>query len=288
MSQFIISAFADEIDPMLQKQMDVLKEHGIRYIEMRGVNGKSIVEHSAAEAKEIKRQLDARGFRISAIGSPIGKIGAGDDFRPHLDLFKHTMELAQILGTQYIRMFSFYIPAGESPDACRDEVMERWSRFIEAAKGSQLVLLHENEKGIYGDTAERCLDLLETMNCGYLKAIFDPANFIQCDVKTYPEAFGLLKKHIAYMHIKDALFSDHSVVPSGHGDGHVRDILAELQSSGFEGFLSIEPHLADFTGFAALEPNSPVNRLPEGGPKQFAIAAAALNKILESLGSMPQ
>jgi len=280
MGKFILSAFADEIDPMLATQMDVLDQYGIKHIEMRGVNGKNLVHYSLEEVRELKRQLDARGFSISAVGSPIGKIKITDDFAPHLELFRHTVQIAKILKTQYIRMFSFYIPEGKNPNLYRDEVMDRWSRFIKAAEGTGLTLLHENEKGIYGDTAERCLDLLETMNCSYMKAIFDPANFVQCDVKTYPEAFNMLKEHVVYMHIKDALYKDHSVVPSGFGDGRLKDILAELKNMGFMGFLSLEPHLADFAGFAALEPASPVNKLPEGGPKQFAIALEALKKII--------
>lgn len=280
MGKFVLSAFADEIDPMLAKQMDVLDQYGIKHIEMRGVNGKNLVQYSLEEVRELKRQLDARGFSISSIGSPIGKIKISDDFAPHLELFRHTIQIAKILKTQYIRMFSFYIPEGESPDLYRDEVMDRWSRFIKAAEDTGLTLLHENEKGIYGDTAERCLDLLDTMNCSYMKAVFDPANFVQCNVKTYPEAFNMLKEHIVYMHIKDALYKDHSVVPSGFGDGRLKDILAELRNMGFMGFLSLEPHLADFAGFAALEPASPVNKLPEGGPKQFAIALEALRKVL--------
>ena len=138
-----------------------------------------------------------------------------------MDLFKHTIEIAHILETNYIRMFSFYMPKEEDPSVYRDEVMERWSRFIDEAKGSNLILLHENEKGIYGDNAQRCLDLLKTMNCNYFKAIFDPANFVQCDVTTYPDAFELLKDYVVYLHIR-CKFSDHSVVPSGQGDGMIK------------------------------------------------------------------
>lgn len=281
MSKFILSAFADEIDPDLGIQMDVLDEHGIKYIEMRGVNGKNLIEYTLPEVREIKKQLDERGFKLSSIGSPIGKINITDDFEPHLELFKHAIEIAKIMETKYIRMFSFFIPKGEDPAIYRDEVMKRWKEFIKVAEGTGIILLHENEKEIYGDTAVRCLDLLNTMNCSYLKAVFDPANFVQCDVKTFPEAFNLLKEHIVYMHIKDALYSDHSVVPAGYGDGKVKEILSELQKTGFEGFLSLEPHLTSFVGYAALEPNSKVNNKPEGGPKQFAIAAEALKKLLK-------
>ncbi len=283
MSRFILSAFGDEISPNLTTQMDVLEQNGISFIEMRGVNGKNVVQLTAGEARDIKKQLDARGFRISAIGSPFGKIGIEDDFAPHLELFRHTLELAKILDTVYIRLFSFYPPDGADPADYRSQVMDRFSQFIQAAEGTGITLLHENEKDIYGDTPERCLDLLETMNCSCAGAIFDPANFVQCDVKTYPEAYELLKKYIRYMHIKDAVYSDHHVVPAGYGDGKVREILKALYDSGYEGFLSIEPHLWDFVGFSDLEPHSHINKMEDGGPKQFAMAAEALKKIIAEI-----
>lgn len=281
--RFLVSAFADEIDMDLKTQMDVLDQHGIEYIEMRGVNGKSLVEYSLEEVKEIKKQLDERGFKISSVGSPIGKIKITDNFSEHFELFKHTLKIAQILDTKYIRMFSFFMPKGEDPANYRDEVMNRWNQFIKEAEGSGIMLLHENEKDIYGDTPERCLDIIKTMNSSSLRIVFDPANFVQCDVDVYPHAYEMLKYHIEYMHIKDALYSDHSVVPSGYGDGNVRSILEDLYKNGYNGFLSLEPHLGSFAGFADLEPNSTVNDMPEGGPKQFAIAAEALNKILEDI-----
>lgn len=283
MSKFILSAFADEIDMDLKTQMDVLDEHGIKYIEMRGVNGKGLVDYSLEEVREIKKQLDARGFKLSSVGSPIGKIKITDEFEPHLEKFKHTIEIAHIMECKYIRMFSFFIPQGEDPAKYRDEVMNRWSRFIKAAEGKDVVLLHENEKDIYGDTAERCLDILKTMNCNYLKAVFDPANFVQCGVETYPEAYELLKDYVVYMHIKDAVYSDGHVVPAGQGDGKVKEILSTLYGQGYEGFLSLEPHLGAFQGFAALEPDSKWANLPEGGPRKFAVAVQALKSIIKEM-----
>lgn len=281
MFKFILSAFGDEIDMDLNRQMDVLEQHGISHIEMRGVNGKNLTEYTLDEVREIKKELDNRGFRISAVGSPIGKIKITEDFGPHLALFRHTVEIAKILETKYIRMFSFFIPEGHDPARYRDEVMYRWKEFIKAAEGSGLTLLHENEKDIYGDTPERCLDLFQTMNCSYFKAVFDPANFVQCDVETYPGAYELLKGYIEYMHIKDAVYQDHHVTPAGEGDGRLKEILEALSNGGFQGFLSIEPHLATFEGFQNLEPNAKVSMgLPGDGDKKFAVAAAALNKII--------
>lgn len=278
-----MSAFADEIDPGLDVQMDVLEQHGISYIEMRGVGGKNITQYSLEEVMEIKRRLDKRGFRISAIGSPIGKISITDDFGPHLELFRHTLEIAKILETRYIRMFSFYIPEGEKPENYRGEVMDRWRRFLEAAEGTGIMLLHENEKDIYGDTPQRCLDLVKEMDNGNMKLIFDPANFVQCDVETYPEAYELLKEHVVYLHIKDAVYSDHHVVPAGQGDGKVKEILESLYKRGFEGFLSIEPHLWNFVGFAELENRKVEASEEDSGPDKFAIAAYALKKLIREV-----
>ena len=284
MSKFILSAFADEIDMNLNMQMDVLKEHDISHIEMRGVNGKGLVEYDLDEVKKIKSQMDARGFKLSSVGSPLGKIKITDDFAPHLELFKHTIEVARVMESPYIRMFSFFMPAGDDPAIYKDEVMTRWIRFIEAAKGAGVVLLHENEKDIYGDTAERCVDLFKSMQCDYFKAVFDPANFVQCDKETYPKAYEMLADHIVYMHIKDALYSDHSIVPAGHGDGKIKEILTELNNKGYEGFLSLEPHLGKFEGLSSLENELDVSGMPDGGPKLFAVAANALKKVISEIG----
>ena len=283
MSKFVISAFADEIDKDLTVQMDVLDKHGVKFIEMRGVNGKGLVNHTLDEVRQIKEQLDTRGFKLSSVGSPLGKIKITDDFEPHMDLFLHTLEIAKILETKYIRMFSFFMPKGEDPKNYREEVINRWNRFINASENFDVILLHENEKDIYGDTAERCLDLMEALNSPKVRMVFDPANFVQCNEQTYPNAYELLKDHSEYMHIKDALYSDRSVTPAGYGDGKVKEILTKLYERGFDGFLSLEPHLNSFTEYSKLELNPEVLNMPDGGPKRFAAAKKALDDITNEI-----
>ena len=284
MGKFVISAFADEIDNTLKVQMDVVELFGVSHIEMRNVNSKGLVFHTLDEVKEIKRQLDDRGFRLSAVGSPIGKYGIDEPFEPHLDLFKHTLEIAHLLEAPYIRMFSFWMPKGEDPGKYRGAVLDRWGQFVEAARGSGIILAHENEKGIYGDTAERCLDLLASLNCDYVKAVFDPANFVQCDEETYPKAWNMLKDFVAYMHIKDANYEGRGVVPSGHGDGKVKEILSELAAMEGTYFLSLEPHLGGYKGPAALEPESVGDSLPEWRQRMFALAHQELKRIIDEIG----
>lgn len=250
-----ISCFADEIDSSVEKQMALMEELGIGWVEFRSGDGKGVADYTEAEAEALMRRLEGKKIGVSAVGSPIGKISITDDFEPHLESLAHIAELAKIWNTPYIRCFSFFIPEGEKPEKFRDEVFRRMDRMVELAARKNLVLLHENEKEIYGDLAPRCLELMEEFGGENLKATFDFANFVQCGQDTL-EARDMLKEYVAYVHVKDALFDGGRVVPVGQGDGNVKEILTRLDQEGFQGFLSLEPHLADFAGLSGLEKNA--------------------------------
>lgn len=264
MYNFTLSAFGDEIHENITTQMDVLERNGVKFIEVRNVNGVNISDWKPAEFKEIIKQMKDRGFGVSSLGSPIGKIGITDDFAPHLDKFKNTLEIAAVAETKYIRMFSFYMDQSKCAEY-RDEVLERWNAFIEAAKGYDVTLLHENEGGIYGQCAENCYDLITTLNTDKVKAVFDPANFVVHGHDTL-KAFDLLKDLSVYFHIKDAVRGV-MVVPAGEGEGNVPTIIDQLKARNYNGFLSLEPHLA--TGDIAV-----------CGEEKFEIALGALRKLI--------
>lgn len=277
-----ISGFADEIAAPLEKQIEVIKKLGVPYIEMRGVNWKPLVEHSLEEVKDIKQKLDDNGIRISAVGSPIGKIKITDSFEEHFELYKKTVEIAKILETPYIRMFSFYIPEDEEPETYKEEVFERMEQFITYAEEHDVVLLHENEKDIYGESALCCKELMDQFYGNHFKAIFDFANFVQCGQDTW-EAYNLLKEYIAYIHIKDAKADSGKVVPAGAGDGNVEKILHTMLENGYDGFFSLEPHLAVFNGFGALEKGKGENKAEMTGEEAYTMAYQALMDILERI-----
>ena len=273
-----ISGFADEIDPSMDVQLALLDKLGVKYIEFRSGDGTGVADYTNEQAVALKARLDAAGVKVSAIGSPIGKIGIEDDFAPHMEKFKHVVELAKIFDTPYIRMFSFFIPEGKNPDDYRDEVLARIAQFVEYAKEQNVILLHENEKGIYGDNAARCLDLMKNFYGDHFKCTFDFANFVQRKQDTL-EAYKLLKDYITYVHIKDAQWDTGKVVPAGMGDGHVKEILTKLSESGYEGFLSLEPHLADFAAFKSLENNGSALEIGSG-TVAFTTAYNALKEII--------
>lgn len=280
MNNILITGFFDEVHEDFTIQVKAMKKLNINYLEIRGVNGRNITSFTLTEAKELKKQMERENIKISAIGSPIGKIFINEPFEKHLELYKHTIELAHIFETKYIRIFSFYLP-NDNIDY-RNEVLRRLKIFVEIAQKENIILLHENEKNIYGDTTDRILDIINTINSPYFKLTFDFANFIQCGVKPL-EAYNKLKDMIEYIHIKDALMHTKEVVPAGLGDGNIYEILTDLIKSGYNGFLSLEPHLGSFKGLKDLELDIEYDEIDDNGFEKFKFAHQALLKILNKI-----
>ncbi len=268
---FKLSGFGDEISPDLATQLEVMESVGIKYLELRGIKGKNVLELSKEEIEEAKQILKESNFKISAIGSPIGKIKISDDFVSDLERLKRAMSLADVFGTKYIRIFSYYLPEESHPSYSK-EVIRRIKEMTEISQKENIILLLENEDDIYGNTPGSCLQILESINSPSLRFTFDPANFVMAGVKPYKEAFPKMLRYIEYLHIKDVRFSDKAVVPAGEGDAEIKEILEELKEKNFDGFLSLEPHLViagKMSGFS--------------GAKLFKKAARALKKILEEI-----
>ena len=270
MEDLRIFAFADEADPNFDGQIDAMLRNDLQGIEIRNVDGENIGDISLDKARELRHRLDDAGLITWSIGSPIGKIHIEtDDFEAHKETFKRQLEIAHILGAENLRMFSFYMPKDKDPAIYKNEVIDRLGKLCEIAKGSRAKLCHENEKGIYGDNAARCLEILEAVPL--LRAVFDPANFVQCGQDTI-EAWELLKPYVKYMHIKDAKH-DGSVVPAGLGDGNLSYLLAEYRLQGGREF-TMEPHLSEFVGLGVLEREGEKSQVGEFG---YATQAAAFD-----------
>lgn len=281
MSNFVITGFSDEIDSNVKVQFEELNRIGIEFYEPRFINDKNIADLDVKETEELLELMKKHGIKASSIGSPIGKISITDDFEPHFEKFKNVVRIAKTLGTKYIRMFSFFV----APEDCakyRNEVISRLSRLIEYAKAEDVVLLHENEKDVYGDTVERCVDLMKELYCDNFKAVFDPANFVQCKQDT-KEGFRVLSPYIEYMHIKDAVKEDGKIVPSGEGDGNIEYILGKLKEKGYNGFLSLEPHLGSFSGLENLEKGDEMLKLEKSSAEKYELAYESLKKIINRI-----
>ena len=275
----ILSAFSDEYAESLGDQITGLKKFGIRYTELRFVGGKNVADLRADEVKEIKKQLDDGGIKVSAIGSPIGKIKLDADMKEHNEKAKRVFEAANILNVKNIRVFSFYAPDGERIENCFSRVADKLGEIVKTAENFGVTLCHENEAGIYGETPERCLEILEHFG-GRMKAVFDMGNFVLdgCDPLS---AYETLKPHVEYFHIKDALKVG-AIVPAGKGEARIKEILDDRKkTTEKDTFITLEPHLQTFSGLNALVGKSFDNPYKyENSRESFADAVKCLKELL--------
>lgn len=270
-----LSAFADEISADLNEQIAVLLSENIHFLDLRSVWGTNVLDLTDQQVAEIKRMLDEKGVGVAAIGSPLGKVPIDSSFDEEFQRLERAIVLALRFQTPFIRMFSFYPPAAGAdtvdPASYREEVIRRLREMTAHAHAAGVVLLHENEKGIYGDTIDRCVDLFQSIDDSNFRSVLDPANYIQCAQVPYPDAYEFTRPWLDYVHVKD-VDANGTLVVAGAGEARWPELLLRLRTDGYDGFLTLEPHLAaagQFKGFS--------------GPDRFRQASQALQGLLRAM-----
>ncbi len=271
-----LSAFADEVTNDFRGQVEYLVKEGVGYIEPRFMNKKNLMDLSKAELKEVRKMLRDHGLKVSAIGSPIGKVKLNEPFEPHLEKFKHAIELAAFLDTPFIRVFSYYAPEGENIDDYRNEVMDRMAAKVDLLRDVDVTMVHENEAHIYGHTAEHCVEMVQTVDSPKLRLAYDPANFVWGEKITnnVEVCWPIMKPYVVHIHIKDWKLGATEVgsIP-GEGDGQIKELLAELAAMNYDGCLTMEPHLQQGGQFGGLT-----------GPDLFTRAIAVVRELAAEVG----
>ena len=273
MTTWTLSGFGDEIDADPVVQLSVLQALGARHIEVRSAWGDNVVDMTDDQLDRLAKLIGDRKMAVSAIASPIGKVDITGDPDAELARLRRIVDVAHRLNAGYIRLFSFYRPEGVPAEAIRDDVLHRMRAFAELAERERLILVHENEKAIYGDIPERVLDIVESVGSAALRVAWDSANFVQVGVRPFTDGYTLLRPHLEYLQVKDAIAATGAVVPAGEGDGELLPTLTALRDDGYTGFASLEPHLAhahDLGGFS--------------GPAAFGRAARAFAVLTNEIG----
>lgn len=268
-----LSGFSDEISPDLEEQAALVEKLGMSYLEFRSAWDTNVLDLDDAQLARAKEILGAHGLKVSSVGSPIGKISVDEDFDAHLERARHAVDVAHHFEAPYIRIFSFFVPEGDNPDDHRDEVLRRMRALADVAEQGDVVLLHENEKEIYGDIPRRCVDIFASVDSPHLRAAWDAANFVQVGVRPFTEGFADIRPYLEYVQIKDANLADGEVVAAGRGDGEVRETIRALRQDGFDGFFSLEPHLSQAHSLGGFS-----------GPDLFTEAWQVFTDLLKSEG----
>lgn len=270
-----LSAFADEVTEDFLAQVEFLAGEKVGHIEPRFINKKNIMDLTKGEMDEARTMIRDHGLKVSAIGSPIGKVKLDEPFEPHLDKFKHAVDLALFFETPFIRMFSYYAPEGKDINDYREQVLERMAAKVEVLAGADVTMVHENEADIYGHTAANCIDLIEAIDSPKLRLVYDPANFVWGEKMTdnIEVCWPVMKPYVVHIHIKDwKLTADIGSMP-GEGDGQIKELLTELAAINYDGCMTMEPHLQQGGQFGGTT-----------GPELFSRAIAAVREIAAEVG----
>lgn len=258
---WVLSGFADEVDPDPDVAFGLLERLGLRWVELRSAWGVNVLDLDAAHLRRLGELLRAHGLRVSSVGSPIGKIGVHEPLGPELERMRHACDLADRFAAPYLRIFSFFMPPAEDPDDLREPVLDRMSAVVDVATGYDVTVVHENEKAIFGDVPRRCIDLAVTLRERFgshaFALLLDPANYVQCGIRPVTDGYDALAPFTAYLHVKDARLADGGVTPAGEGDGELPQLVRRLAADGYDGFASLEPHLGSgdaYGGFSGVEP----------------------------------
>lgn len=272
-TSWTLSGFGDEISPDPHAQIAVLEGLGARHIEVRSAWDTNVVDLDEDQLNALAAIVKNAQFSVSAIASPIGKVDVTLDPDLEVQRLHRIIRVAKTLGTTNIRIFSFYPAPGSSIESMRDDVLLRMRRLADVAEQAGVVLLHENEKGIYGDIPERILDIVESVGSANLRLAWDSANFVQVGVRPFDDGYSKLSPYVDYLQVKDALSLTSVVVPAGEGDGQLRETLAAFASDGYAGYASLEPHLSSTHSLGGFS-----------GPYSFGLAARAFRRLTDELG----
>ena len=276
-ASFMIGAFGDEIADDLETQLQVLNELKIPCLELRAAWGVNVLNLSDEQVARVRALCEEHGVTVSALGSPIGKSPIEAPIETEVKNLRRVIEIGRQLGTANIRIFSFHPPGdstGVDYDSYLDSAIDRIGRLVAVAEEEDVTLLLENEKGIVGDTLDRCVKLVEALESEHLVFLWDPANFVQVgEARLTKRGWPLLRDRVGYVHIKDCTL-DGTVKAAGEGDGQVPELLTELVRCGYKGMLALEPHLAmagHSSGFS--------------GPDGMAYAVETLRMVMRDVGA---
>jgi sugar phosphate isomerase/epimerase len=261
-----LTGFADEAGASIDVQIKATRELGWRDIESRGVEVAGFPAANIHDVPDdafdvVARKLEEAGIRINCFGSTIANWGKKIDepFDSSLAEARRAIARMKRLGTKLVRIMSFAVRMDADKRDIEDQMEEERFRRVRELKAmfedEGLTPVHENCMNYGGMSWQHTLRLIERVPG--LKLVFDTGNPIFTDDRSKPrpypkqsawEFYEHVKEHIAYIHIKDGRWDaekGQSVFTfPDEGDGDVRRIMEDLIARGYDGGISIEPHLA--------------------------------------------
>ena len=250
-----MTGFADEAAKNIDSQIKATLELGWRHIEARTIEGVNIHDLDDATFDVVYGKLQDAGITVNCFGSAIGNWSKRIDQPMDADLesLRRAIPRMQRLGTKLMRIMSYAVLPDRPPEnQMKEERFARVRTITNMLLDAGIQPVHENCMNYGGMGWSFTLELIE--NVPGLKLVFDTGNPVGADDHTQPaphpkqsswEFYEHVKEHVIYYHIKDGVWEDGKATFSypGTGHGNVRKIIEDAIRSGYDGGISIEPHI---------------------------------------------
>ncbi len=254
-----LSIITDEVTHDFRRALDWVQAQGLRWVELRSIDRRNLVDLTDEEMRAIRRELDGRGLKTICIASPYLKcslyegasvergdtfFSQADDYAGHRLILQRALTAARILGAPQVRIFSFWKEPTPTPQMW-DLIAERLRESVTAAEEAGVTLAVETEPAVNAATGRQVRALMDRVRSPALRAVWDPGNIVWAGddpIADYPHLRGA----IAHVHLKDAILTaEGKALPAILGEGKVGypKPLELLQADGWEGGLSLEPHM---------------------------------------------
>ena len=245
-----MSGMCGEIAGPLDEQLAGLRVLGVPRANLTKLSltadgpSRSIEELSDDELASLRRRLDESGIGCYCVTSPVGKYAVDTDPGKVERQLERSIEAANVLGSRFLRIFSFGPRDGSTGTADRDAIKRAFERLVRAIEtsGNGTVPLLENNYRMYTLDGDTTLDLLSDYEPGQVALAFDAHAYVVSEVRPFDEAWVQVAPWVRVLHLKDYVAATGTVVPVGQGDGQLREIMAAADPGVIED-LALEPHL---------------------------------------------
>ena len=240
------SGIADESGKAIEDQIRAHQELGWSHIEIRNVDETTLGYATDEEFDVIHGKLQEAGMQVSCFASRLANWSRDIKGPLDEDIKELTSSIPRMkkMNTPFIRVMTWANKSGVSEAEWRADAISRMRELVKLAEDGGITLVHENCDGWGGLGPEQTLELLAEIGSPALKCVYDTGNPVghQQDPWDY---YTKIREHIVYVHIKDGKWESDKAAYTwcGEGDGRVLDVLTALFASGYDGGVSIEPHI---------------------------------------------
>lgn len=238
---------SDEISQDFKVSANLAKKHGLDGVEIRSVWEKGPHELSSSEIREIKSILDGMDLKVCAISSPFFKcpIDNPSEIKEHIEILKKSINLAQRLGTNIVRGFTFWNTG--IFESVFDRIIELFDLPLKIIESEKITLALESEENVFASTALKTRKIIEGLNSQYVRGLWDPGNdiFTSDGEVPYPDGYDIIKPFMVHMHLKDVKKMPDGktiAVPVGKGDVDWTGQFKALIRDDYEGYVVLETH----------------------------------------------